>query len=87
MKKFEQNVIKSVKSVTVQKLPPTNSVAKCHSFRVYYQVQVWLKNETLQATNWGWELMKLQSSSYQNGYVPSTRSFNENYQMWLYITM
>ena len=57
LKKFEQNVIKSVKSVTVQKLPPTNSAAKYHSLRVYYQVQVWLENETLKATDWGWELI------------------------------
>ena len=57
LKKNEQNVIKSVKSITVQKLPPTNSAAKYHSFRVYSQVQVWLENETLQATDWGWELM------------------------------
>ena len=57
LKKFEQNVIKSVKSVTVQKLPPTNSAAKYHSFRVYDQVQVWLENETLQTTDWSWELM------------------------------
>ena len=51
LKKNEQTVIKSVKSVTVQKLPPTNSAAKYHSFRVYYQVQVWLENETLQPTD------------------------------------
>ena len=57
LKKFEQNVIKSVKIVNVQKLPPTNSAAKYHSYRVYYQVQVWLGNETIQATDWGWELI------------------------------
>jgi len=57
LKKFEQNVIKSVKCVTAQKIPPTKSAAKHHSFMVYYQVQVWLENETLQVTDWGWELM------------------------------
>ena len=50
-------MIKSVKCVTVQKLSPTNSAAKHHLFRVYYQVQVWLENETLQVADWGWELM------------------------------
>ena len=57
LKKFEQNVVRSVKSVTVQKFPPTTSAAKYHPFRVYYQVQVQLENETLQITYWGWELI------------------------------
>ena len=54
LKKSEQN---EIKGVTVQKLPPANNAAKYHSLRVYYQVQVWLKNETLKATDWGWELI------------------------------
>ena len=56
LKKFEQNVIKSVKHVNVEKLPPTNNAAKHHSYRVYLQVQLWLGNDTIQATDWGWEL-------------------------------
>ena len=57
--KFEQSVIKSKKTVPIHKLPPTTSAAKYHSFRAYYQVQVWLGNETLhKATDWGWELVK-----------------------------
>lgn len=57
MKRFEKNVIKSLKHVEVKNLPPTNSAAKYHSYRVYYQVQVWLGNESLHATDWGWELI------------------------------
>ena len=49
-------MIKSVKHVNVEKLPPTNSAAKHHSYRVYLQVQLWLGNDTIQATDWGWEL-------------------------------
>ena len=56
LKKFEQNVIKSVKNVNIDKLPPTNSAAKYHSYRVYYQVQVWLGNNSLNPEDWGWEL-------------------------------
>ena len=56
LQKIEQNVIKSVKIINIQKLPPTNSAAKYHSYRVYYQVQVWLGNESPKATDWGWEL-------------------------------
>ena len=48
LKKLEQN---EIKGVTVQKLPPANNAAKYHSLRVYYQVQVWLENETLKATD------------------------------------
>ena len=57
MKKFEKNVIKSLKHFDVKNLPPTTSAAKYHSYRVYYQVQVWLGNKTLQPTDWGWELI------------------------------
>ena len=57
LKKIEQNVIKSINSVNVQKLPPTNSAAKYHSYRVYYQVQVWLGNKNLDPKDWGWELI------------------------------
>ena len=59
LSKFEQSVIKSMKTVPIHKLPPTTSAARYHSFRVYYQVQVWLGNESLhKATDWGWKLVK-----------------------------
>ena len=50
LKKLEQNVIKGV---TVQKFPSNNNAAKYHSLRVYYQVHVWLENET-QSNRLGW---------------------------------
>ena len=77
LKKIEQNMIKSVKSETVQKDPPTNCAAKYYSFKCYYQVQVWLENKS---NRLGLEINEWQTSSYQNGYAPSSRSFNENYQ-------
>ena len=43
-KMFQGKVIKSLKSVDVKELPPTSDAAKYHSFRVYYQTQVWLGN-------------------------------------------
>ena len=47
-----------MKTVVIQKLPPTNNAAKYHSYRVYYQVQVWLGNASLhEATDWGWQLV------------------------------
>ena len=54
-RKFEKNVIKSLKHVDIQVLPPTNDAAKYHSFRVYHQVQVWQGNENLKPTEWGWK--------------------------------
>lgn len=35
-------------------LPPTSLAAKQHSFRVYYQIQVWLGNSSLDPREWGW---------------------------------
>jgi len=35
-------------------LPPTKDAAKQHSFRVYYQVQIWLGNN-LHPEEWGWK--------------------------------
>ena len=58
LKNFEQNEIKSLKSENVQKLSPTTSAAKYHSYKVVYQVQLWLGNETFSVTSWDWELIK-----------------------------
>ena len=54
-RKFEKNVIKSLKHVDIKILPPTNDAAKYHSYRVYHQVQVWLGNENLKPIDWGWK--------------------------------
>lgn len=36
-------------------LPPTSSAAHQHAKRVYYQVQLWLGNDKLAPTSWGWK--------------------------------
>ena len=43
-RKFGERVVKSIKSVEVQSLPPTSDSAKYHSYRVYYQTYVWMGN-------------------------------------------
>lgn len=54
-KKFQGKVIKSLRSVDVKDLPPTSDSAKYHSFRVYYQTQVWLGNRDVKPDDWGWK--------------------------------
>ncbi|KAG1652235.1 hypothetical protein GQR58_026445 [Nymphon striatum] len=57
MRKYRNMVIKSLSNVQIQKLPPTPDAAKFHSFRVYYQVQVWMgKGCELNPENWEWRL-------------------------------
>ena len=46
-KKFGDKVMKNLKSVDVQRLPPTEDAAKYHSYRVYLQTQVWMGNMQL----------------------------------------
>ena len=67
LKKLEQNVIKSVKKLNTDKLPPTDSAGKYHSYRVYHQVKVCLGNDTLR---------KMTISILE-----STIGFNENPQI------
>jgi len=58
-KKFSDKVSKSITCVEVQSLPPTSDAAKYHSYRVYYQVQVWMgKGDDLKPENWGWILRR-----------------------------
>lgn len=40
----------------LETLPPTEGAARQHAFRVFYQVQMWLGNENLKATDWGWTI-------------------------------
>ena len=40
----------------LETLPPTSEAARQHSMRTYLQVQTWLGNHTLPATEWGWKL-------------------------------
>ena len=54
-KKFQGKVIKSLRSVDVKDLPPTSDAAKYHSFRVYYQTQIWLGDSDIKPNDWGWK--------------------------------
>jgi hypothetical protein len=55
MRKFREKVVKSLSCVQIQNLPPTPDVAKYHSFRVYYQVQLWMgRGSELNPEKWGW---------------------------------
>ncbi len=40
--------------VTPERLSKTESAAKFHSYRVYYQVRFWRGNQVLKPTDWGW---------------------------------
>ena len=42
-KKIREKVTLNKSSVQVQTLPPTTDAAKYHTFRVHYQVQVWMR--------------------------------------------
>lgn len=55
-RKFSEKVATSARSVQVQALPPTSNAARYHSQRVYYQAQVWMGEEKLDPTDWGWHL-------------------------------
>ena len=56
MSRFYQKVAESVKCVTPEQLPPTQDTAKYHSYRVYFQIQVWRGNN-LDAQAWGWKIV------------------------------
>ena len=47
---------KSLKNIApkLESLPPTSASAAQHSFRTYYQVQVWCGNKELAPEQWGW---------------------------------
>lgn len=53
---FSKAKIKS--KFSLESLPPTEGAAKQHAFRVYYQLQQWLGNIDLQATDWGWQIKR-----------------------------
>ena len=46
----------ALKSVEVQCLPPTSGAAKYHSYRIYYQTQVWMGNISLRTEDWEWKI-------------------------------
>ena len=55
---YRKNVakVKLNSQFKLESLPPTSEAAKQHSFRVYFQVQAWLGNNTLSLFDWGWNL-------------------------------
>ncbi|GBP85752.1 hypothetical protein EVAR_97248_1 [Eumeta japonica] len=49
------NTIKKSKTaINLANLPPTSAAVRLHSYRVYYQVQIWLNNKSLNPENFGW---------------------------------
>lgn len=59
--KFSEKVSSSSQYLPPERLPPTKDAAKCHSERVYLQVQTWLGN-SMTATEWGWNVCALGDS-------------------------
>lgn len=51
---YSKSVIIGDKESALAILPPTESALKLHTQRVYYQMQLWLKNEEIRSTDWGW---------------------------------
>lgn len=45
------------KNFNSESLPPTEGAAVQHAFRTYRQVQAWLGNDKLTATEWGWKIV------------------------------
>lgn len=60
---FQKSLRKS--TAKLESLPPTSASAAQHSYRTYYQVQLWMGNK-LNSENWGW--------TRQNGILQATRT-------------
>jgi hypothetical protein len=66
LRKFREKVVKSISSLQIQNLPPTSDAAKYHSFRVYFQVKLWTKEqEILKPEDFGWQI-------HQGKFIPRT---------------
>lgn len=51
-----KKVVSSKSFVTPERLPPTESSTKFHCLRVYYQIMVWLGQESdMDTCGWGWK--------------------------------
>lgn len=53
-------------SCELESLPPTDDAAKQHFSRVYYQIQLWLGNDSLDPENWGWKKNRKWPSAHSN---------------------
>ena len=51
---FLQKVAKAKSFVKPERLPPTSSSLRYHSFRVYHQISMWLGILDIKAEKWGW---------------------------------
>lgn len=52
---FVEKVARAKSFVTPERLPPTDASTKYHSFRTYFQLQIWKSTEeTIDAEQWGW---------------------------------
>ncbi|KAG7169069.1 hypothetical protein Hamer_G018838 [Homarus americanus] len=52
-----KKIVSAKSFVSPERLPPTTSSTKYHSFRVYYQIMVWTGKESdMNAVDWGWKL-------------------------------
>ena len=54
---LSKQIVSAKSFVTPERLPPTESSTKYHCLRVYYQIMVWIGNDSdMNAVNWGWKL-------------------------------
>ena len=53
---FINKVAQNTVSVKAQSLPPSAAATKLHSLRVYFQVQMWRGNTSINPCEWGWQL-------------------------------
>ena len=49
-----QKVAKAASFVKPERLPPTKSSLRYHSFRVFLQIMKWIGDESLNPEDWGW---------------------------------
>ena len=55
---LSKKVAKASSFVKPERLPPTKSALKFHSYRVYLQIMKWLANNSLKPEEWGWVNIK-----------------------------
>ena len=53
---FINKVAQNTVCVIAQSLPPSAAATKFHSLRVYFQVQMWRGNTSLNPCEWVWQL-------------------------------
>ena len=56
LRRFVEKTSSSTAPVQPKTLPPTSAAAKHHSLRVYFQVQQWKGNKSLNPEEWGWKV-------------------------------